>query len=404
MTRSSEVKDQYERYPYPPPSTDLREDERKGNYVEGEPRLYGPVIWPDGRPAGRLRILSAGCGTDQAAWLAYRERQSDVVGIDVSEASLRIERTLKQKHDLTNLQLQAMDLNRAGELGQFDLVYCTGVLHHLANPLEGLTNLAAALKPGGKLVLMLYGSTLRSGIYLLQDAFRRLHLGRTKQDVAIARGLFDLLPDFHMAKQYAKLTPELSDDAAFVDTFLHPQDRSYTVPELLGLVHAAGLTFQSWTNSGLYYPHNYFGQNPAVMNRLASLGEVDLWSTIEQLTSSFGTHKFVVTNQADHRRVSTQVASDDCDDLVPTRHFDLKVLTKPSPSVRSVELSRGRMRFNLTPEAMAVVELIDGRRRSRDICADPRFAGSGRDAVRSFVGNILRELYFRGHIFLSRKG
>lgn len=403
MAQPSIVKDQYERYPYPPPSTDLAADERRGTFVEGEPRLYGPAIWPDGRPQGRLRILSAGCGTDQAAWLAYRDRGADVVGVDISEASLRIERRLKEKHGLSNLELHLMDLNRVGELGQFDLICCTGVLHHLADPLGGLRSLAGALKPGGRMVLMLYGATLRSGVYLLQEAFRTLGLGQDKADVAAARGVFNVVPEFHMAKQYARLTPELSDDAAFVDTFLHPQDRAYTVAELLELVRSAGLTFQEWTDNGFYYPNTHFGAQPEIMNRMRALDQPRLWGLVEQLMSACGTHKFIVTNEAGHRPVSRQILENDWAALVPSRHFDLKVLTKPSPSVRAVELSRGRTRFTLTPEAMAVVELIDGRRSAAMMCADPRFAATDKATVRAFVHNILQELYFRGHVFLSRK-
>ena len=98
---STLVAKQYEAFAYPEPFADLEEAIGAGYYQVGDPSLYGPVLWPCGRPSGPLKILVAGCGTVQAAYVAFNNRGDEVVGIDLSEASLAHERFLQDKHGLS---------------------------------------------------------------------------------------------------------------------------------------------------------------------------------------------------------------------------------------------------------------------------------------------------------------
>src|SRR4051812_17829003 len=164
---STLVAKQYEAFAYPEPFADLTEEIRKGYYQVGDPALYAPVLWPRGRPSRPLKILVAGCGTVQAAYTAYMNRHDDVVGVDLSEASLAHERFLQERHDLANLKLFKGDLVDIGTLGtSFDVILCTGVLHHMADPSAGLAALREVLAPDGVMVLMLYGQTVRTGVYM----------------------------------------------------------------------------------------------------------------------------------------------------------------------------------------------------------------------------------------------
>src|SRR5438309_686557 len=101
---------QYEEFAYPQPFNDLAEQIGKGYYQLGDPALYGPALWPRGRPEQPLDILVAGCGTVQAAYTAYMNPGDAVVGIDLSEASLAHERLLQERHGLANLKLFKGDL------------------------------------------------------------------------------------------------------------------------------------------------------------------------------------------------------------------------------------------------------------------------------------------------------
>ena len=195
---SALVAQQYEAFAYPEPFTDLTEQIRKGYYQVGDPALYGPVLWPRGRPQRRLKILVAGCGTVQAAYTALMSPNDEVVGTDLSEASLAHERYLQDRHSLANLKLFKGDLLEVGQLGQrFDVILCTGVLHHMQNPAAGLSALRDVLTPDGVIVLMLYGQTVRTGVYMLQDAFRRIGIQQTSEGVAQVRRIIAELPNRH---------------------------------------------------------------------------------------------------------------------------------------------------------------------------------------------------------------
>src|SRR6478752_8184753 len=136
---STLVARQYEAFAYPEPFADLKAEVAKGYYQVGDPSLYGPVLWPRGRPQRPLKILVAGCGTLQAAYAAYMNPDDAVVGIDLSETSLAHERYLQERHGLDNLKLFKGDLLEVGSLGEtFDVILSTGVLHHLADPGAGL--------------------------------------------------------------------------------------------------------------------------------------------------------------------------------------------------------------------------------------------------------------------------
>ena len=94
------------------------------------------------------------------------EPEARVIAIDVSETSLRHTRDLQHKHDIRNLQLHRLAIERIGELGEtFDQIVCTGVLHHLSDPDIGLRSLRDVLARDGAMHIMVYAPYGRAGIY-----------------------------------------------------------------------------------------------------------------------------------------------------------------------------------------------------------------------------------------------
>jgi len=292
---SNLVTRQYEAFAYPEPFADLAEEIGKGYYQVGDPALYGPLLWPRGRPNRRLSILVAGCGTVQAAYAAYMSRQDEVVGLDLSEASLAHERYLQERHGLANLKLFRGNLIEVGELDrQFDVILCTGVLHHMKDPAAGLSALRDVLAPDGVMVLMLYGETVRTGVYMLQDAFRRMGIEQTPEGVELVRRIIAELPSRHYALDYIRAAPELDHSSAIVDTFLHPQDRAFTVPQVFELVEGCGLSFQNWVDNHPYWRNGAWGHDSAVADAVDPLPQRDHWAAVEMLGQTAGLHAFTV--------------------------------------------------------------------------------------------------------------
>src|SRR5205085_12045913 len=131
---------------------------------------------------------SAGCGTSQSAHLAFNNPDCTVTGIDLSEHSLDHQRYLAEKHGLKNLRLERRDILDITQVSErFDLIVCTGVLHHMERPGDGLRALASVLSPHGAIYAMVYAYAKRAGVYLLQDLFRRLRIGQDDDGVAFVR-------------------------------------------------------------------------------------------------------------------------------------------------------------------------------------------------------------------------
>ena len=290
---STLVAEQYEAFAYPAPFADLAEEIAKGYFQIGDPSLYGPILWPRGKPGRQLRILVAGCGTVQAAYAAFSNPNDEVVGIDLSEASLAHERYLQDKHDLRNLKLFHGDLLEVGAIGgKFDVILCTGVLHHMAVPAAGLAALRDVLAPDGVMVLMLYGATVRTGVYMLQDAFQRMGIAQSSDGVAKVRQILSELPSRHYAQDYIRAAVELKNDTAVVDTFLHPQDRAYTIPQLLELIESTGLRFQNWVDNYVYWRNGAWGPESAVAAAVDPLPPREHWAAVEMLRQAAGVHFF----------------------------------------------------------------------------------------------------------------
>lgn len=367
----------YKGHPYPPPVKDLGEAIAQGGYQVGDPTLWAPMLWPEGRPQRRLSVLVAGCGTHQAAWFAFTNRDCDVTGVDISEASLAHQRYLQDHHDLKNLRLFNGDLRDVAKIGAtFDLVVCTGVLHHMADPDEGMRALAGALADDGVFVGMVYAAMRRTGVYMMQDLFRKLQLGADANGIAVARRMLASLPPWHFANFYINGSQELQNDTGFVDTFLHPQDRAYTVPQVLALVEDNGLHFQGWFENALYYPEAQ-SLPTDVLARLAKLPVRDQWAAIELMLQWAYWHFFFARKQA---RQAISFASGDWKNYAPERN---PAVQRAGPS----QFTRLGQPIELAANEIAPFVAIDGKKTIGAIGAHTR--------------GLFERLWKQGHVMIS---
>jgi ubiquinone/menaquinone biosynthesis C-methylase UbiE len=155
---SQEVRAQYEVHPYPrwrrsPTIASARE-------IAGRP----PPVKP--------RALVAGCGTGRQAIQAAQYLDAETtVAVDLSRRSLAYAIRKTREAGLSGIAYAQADILELPELfpEAFDVVTCTGVLHHMADPFEGARALCRTLKPGGLLNLGLYSKTARRGLQPAKD-------------------------------------------------------------------------------------------------------------------------------------------------------------------------------------------------------------------------------------------
>jgi SAM-dependent methyltransferase len=390
---------QYEAWADPQPIQDLAEFLIR-EFDRSDPALFRRKLWPRKIEPDKLSILIAGCGTNQAAHYAYTNRNSQVLGIDISETSLGHEAYLKQKHRLDNLDLRRMDLAKLSSLGRsFDLIVCTGVLHHLPDPDAGLRCLRDVLKPHGVISLMLHGSYPRVGVYMMQEAFRLLGLKQDAASVGTVKCAIDMLPKYHHLYSYRDGAHDLGYDSGLVDTFLNPIDRAFTVSQILKFTQENKLKFQSWLDNLDYSLSACIRdpQNP-VRTSAETLPVVDQWRIVELMAQSLATHRFLLCHpQKDERDYTLDFVGEGWLDYIPSLRHPIKVLATNEgfakagidPAVEPLVILRKWHSIALDTFEAALLNQVDGNRPIREILRT-MFAGKNNEdllsAARTFFG------------------
>ncbi len=293
VSRSKDVRDFYERMPYPAPLTNL--DAHRDLYKNrNRSRAEFNLIWPTREPRKNLEILIAGCGTSQAARYALREPDARITAIDVSETSLRHTRDLQRKYNLENLELRQLPIERVREIGRaFDLVVCTGVLHHLPDPDEGLRALRDVLRPSGAMRLMVYARYGRAGIYMIQEYCRLLEIDASEPDLKTLGATLKALPADHPISGLLRRSKDFWRPEAMADALLHPQDRAYTVPEIHAWLDRCGMTFGRWIEQAPYLPQcGVLASSPHAL-RLAALPSRPQHAAVELFRGTMVSHGFI---------------------------------------------------------------------------------------------------------------
>ena len=382
---SSPVAAQYEKWVYPLPVMDLGAPGQRERRERGDPGRNWHTFWPNQAVRDDLDILVAGCGTNAAARYAFHYPNARVVGIDLSSSSLAHAATLKDKHGLANLTLHRCRLEEVASLGQtFDFIDCSGVLHHLPDPVAGLRALGGVLRPTGTIAVMVYARYGRAGLYMLREMFQVLGLGQTDADVAFVRETLAALPEGHPVHESLSGTQDVTYDAGLVDTFLHPQDRAYTVAECLDLVRQAGLSFMGWWDNILRYAEGQVNVYTDFCRRINAMPDAAIWQFMELYNGRIGQHTFCVCLPS--RPLASyriDFAGDAFLDYVPVARSKEVAGATGLPN-GCIAVQRANLpRYVLTPAASALYRQIDGARAIRAcfVAAQPALAEHDREAV-----------------------
>lgn len=387
------IQDFYTRHPYPPPVENLdraREEWRDPNRHRAEFHLF----WPERLYRADLDILVAGCGTWQAAKYAVCRPDARVTGIDVSVTSIEHTERLKQQYHLANLDVRQMPIERVSELGRhFDLIVCTGVLHHLADPDAGLRALGGALGPHGSMYVMVYAPYGRAGIYMLQDYCRRLGIGTSDQDIRDLAAAIEALPRHHPLAAALRGARDAHDTDALADALLNPRDRSFSVPELFDFVDRNGLTFDRWFWQAPYLPQCGAIAATPHATRLAALPARDQYAAMELWRGTITTHSAIVRRPGVSRPLAAiTFDADGWQRFVPIRRPWTQLVQERVPSGAAAVLLNRSHAFTdlvlvLDAEDKRLVDAIDNCRSIADIVAQ---AHAATDRARSLFEKLWR--------------
>lgn len=187
----NEVKAFYNAHPYP----------RASQYT-----LPGHCIATGPLGVSGADILVVGCGTIEANLVAYHNPRSFVDGIDLSEASIAVAKSIKRHHRQRNLNLCVEDVETCSFWKKYDWVVASGVLHHIPNADAAVANIRSSMSDRGAFVGMVYSARRPEYIRRLNGELRGLSVAEAREHL---RG----------NEWYETF---VKDDAEVADTWLHP--------------------------------------------------------------------------------------------------------------------------------------------------------------------------------------
>jgi SAM-dependent methyltransferase len=377
MTVSSPVDDvraQYEALPYPP--RDPREEAIR--LITGTPSHILEInhyLF-----AGRLnfnrpfRALVAGGGTGDACimlaqQMADRRCPGEVVYLDLSTASREVCEARAKARGLRNIQFltgSLLDLPTMN-IGTFDYIDCTGVLHHLPDPAAGIQALASVLQPEGGMGVMLYGQYGRTGVYPLQEILRTIAPPSMaiEDRIAMTKRLMRFLPTTNLFRRNPYLNDHVTGgDAGLYDLLLHSCDRAYTVPEIGTLASSAGLRVVAFLEPVRYEPATYMS-DPVIARQASSLPLMERAAFAERLAGNLRTHVFYATRA----NYDTVARPEDTQAIPVLREMDAHTLAaglQPGQPLVA-NLDGFPWRAQLPALAPRIIAQIDGRRSVAEI-------------------------------------
>jgi 2-polyprenyl-6-hydroxyphenyl methylase/3-demethylubiquinone-9 3-methyltransferase len=116
-----------------------------------------------------LTFVDVGCGSGLFSWAALKLGAKRIVSFDVNPNSVACCKQLHadegEPENWTVLEASILDEEAVRALGEFDVVYSWGVLHHTGRMWDAIENAAALVKPGGLMWIAIYNRADGIGLY-----------------------------------------------------------------------------------------------------------------------------------------------------------------------------------------------------------------------------------------------
>lgn len=215
--------------------------------------------------------LDAGCGVGRHTYWAAKFGAKDVIGVDLSDA---VEPAEKNCRELSNAHIVQADIYNLPFAKAFDIVMSIGVLHHLPDPENGFRSLKEFLKPGGLLLIWVYGRLHNNMAVYIYESIRTITRRLPKRVVHIlchpfalfvhmCNAISDGIESISNSKRIADMVPfsyyrmfpyEVKLNDAF-DVLATPKSRYYRMEEI-----------HNWyTRAGFVDPHLSFLRKKSII-------------------------------------------------------------------------------------------------------------------------------------------
>lgn len=227
-------------------------------------------------------VLIAGCGTGRQAVSAGIDYgpQASVLGIDITRTSLGYAQMMAERMHVANVRfavgdIDAIDRTEPSLEGRFQVVECSGVLHHMADPFAAWGKLLRCLSKDGIMFIGLYSATARRGLAALRaetafpgagvdDAGLRAYREHLKQRPGTLAG----------SEMVGRSGRDFYSASGFRDYFLHVNEHTTSLSDIAGFLAANGLVFRGFVGPSLDVLKAHFPGE-------AAPGSLERWAQVE---------------------------------------------------------------------------------------------------------------------------
>ncbi len=194
---------------------------------------------------GKL-ILDAGCGSGyKSLVLAQANPGSKIVGIDLSEESVKLARHRLQYHGFENAEFYAIKIEELPNLGlKFDYINADEVLYILPDAIAGLQAMKSVLAPDGIIRTNLHSANGRAGVFRAQAVFKAMGLMDEtpgELEIEIVRETMEALRDEIWLKTAGWNADFAQDESWIMSNYLLVGDKGCTIPEMFAMLRGADL-------------------------------------------------------------------------------------------------------------------------------------------------------------------
>ena len=230
-----------------------------------------------------LNILIAGCGTGlQALRAAKYFNNVNITAVDLSPSSIAYATMMANKLRIDNIKFYQGDLSNISELKtQFDIIECSGVLHHMDIPEQGLEALNAVLREGGLLKIGLYSKHARKEISNVREM---IHVNEIKPTLENIQQFRAMLMNKEIDGNFSTIVsrPDFFNTSGCRDLLFNPVEHQYTLPEVKQLIEGHNFNFLGFIGVQELYKSQFDQMFPLDKARTS----INNWDVIEHANTN----------------------------------------------------------------------------------------------------------------------
>ena len=234
---------------------------------------------------GPLRVLVAGCGTGRhpiEAAIFYEN--VEITAVDISKSSLAYAIRMARKYGVKNVTFLQGDILELAKLNKkFHVIECTGVLHHMKDPIAGWKVLTGLLEKNGLMTIGLYSKLARKKIVDVREIIKEEKLASDSKSIRKLRTRI-LNHEFGEFIYQNSASSDFYSVSGCRDLLFHFQEHQFTIPQIDNILHELALefigfeflSFESENNNAKDLYLAQFPEDPNTTNLL-------LWSQFENM-------------------------------------------------------------------------------------------------------------------------